>query len=211
MNFKQACAGNYKKGRTGTIRYIVLHYTANRGDTAKNNIDYFARQKVSAGAHYFVDEAEVWQSVKDEDTAYHCGAKTYCHPLCRNGNSIGIEMCNSVDGVPRRTEERAAELTRTLMARYGIPVENVLRHGDVTGKNCPAPWMAYPEQWEHFKSRLKEGARSMTKAEAKQILRDSVGLSEATIVYLDAYRYGDALILKLAKALTGQREESGKI
>lgn len=46
----------------------------------------------------------------------------------------------------------------------------------------------------------KEG-ENVTKAEAKQVLKDKAGLSDATIVYLDSYRYGDDLILKLAQAM----------
>ncbi len=33
------------------IQYIVIHYTGNLGDTAKNNADYFAREKVKASAN----------------------------------------------------------------------------------------------------------------------------------------------------------------
>ena len=74
MNFMQAAAGNYKKGRTGSIKYIVIHYTANNGDTAFGNAKYFRNNKnLQASAHYFVDENEVWQSVKESDTAFHCG------------------------------------------------------------------------------------------------------------------------------------------
>ena len=35
--FKACNAANYKKGRTSPIKYIVIHYTAGNGDTAKNN------------------------------------------------------------------------------------------------------------------------------------------------------------------------------
>lgn len=43
--------------------------------------------------------------------------------------------------------------------------------------------------------------QTMTKDEAKKILREKAGLSDATIVYLDSYRYGDSLIVKLAEAM----------
>ena len=33
-----------KPRRLADIDYIVVHYTGNRGDTAKNNADYFARE-----------------------------------------------------------------------------------------------------------------------------------------------------------------------
>lgn len=44
-------------------------------------------------------------------------------------------------------------------------------------------------------------ARTVTKAEAKKILKEKAGLSEATLVYLDSYRYGDELLVKLAQAV----------
>lgn len=155
--FKQANSENYRTGRTAPVRFIVIHYTANRGDTAKNNVDYFARAVTRSSAHYFVDEKEVWQSVREEDTAYHCGANTYKHPECRNHNSIGVEMCIWDKGgkVRQGTVEKAAEVVRGLMAHYNVPLERVLRHYDVTGKNCPLPMVENPSLWEDFKAKLK--------------------------------------------------------
>ena len=160
MNFKQAHSSNFKVGRTQPILYIVEHYTANNGDTAKNNADYFNRAVVKASAHYFVDENGVWQSVKDSDTAYHCGTTgTYKHPKCRNDNSIGIEMCSRKDAngnyyFSEATIKNAANLTKELMLKYNIPKENVVRHYDVTGKICPAPMVKNEVLWKEFKAML---------------------------------------------------------
>lgn len=154
-SFKQAHRGNYSPGRTQPIEYIVVHYTANSGDTAQNNLDYFARAKTGTSAHYFVDENEVCQSVQDTDTAWHCGSNNPRHPYCRNANSIGVEMCNSLNGVPEATKERTAAFVRQKMEEYGIDVNHVLRHYDVTGKKCPAPWVDRPEEWDDFKKMLE--------------------------------------------------------
>lgn len=156
MTFKQAHSGNYQKGRTQPIEYIVVHYTANKGDTAQNNLDYFARTKTGTSAHYFVDENEVCQSVQDTDVAWHCGSKNPRHPYCRNANSIGIEMCNSVGGVPEAVRARTAAFVRQKMKEYGIDSSHVLRHYDVTGKRCPAPWVDNPAEWMEFKKMLEE-------------------------------------------------------
>ena len=43
---------NYTKGRKQNIKYIVVHYTANDGDTARNNGNYFAQANKNASAHY---------------------------------------------------------------------------------------------------------------------------------------------------------------
>ena len=158
INFKQSHAGNYAAGRSSPVEYIVIHYTSNQGDTAKNNADYFAREKVGASAHYFCDKNEIWQSVKDSDTAWHCGAKTYRHPDCRNANSVGVEICmNDKKGNVRRGSiETAAELVRYLMQRYSVPVDRVLRHYDVTGKYCPGPMVDDPALWAAFKQSLTQ-------------------------------------------------------
>lgn len=44
----------------------------------------------------------------------------------------------------------------------------------------------------------------LTKAEAKRIVKEKVGLSDKTLEYIaDDYRWGDELIIKLAEALSG--------
>ena len=40
------------------------------------------------------------------------------------------------------------------MAKYQIPLENVCRHFDVTGKRCPS-YFVDPEKWAEFKRRLE--------------------------------------------------------
>lgn len=141
------------------VQYIVIHYTANNGDTAENNIRYFKSAYRGASAHYFVDEKEIWRSVADEDIAWHCGAKKYRHALCRNSNSIGIEMCSRRDSkgkyyIKPETVENTIELTKKLMKQYGVPADRVLRHHDVTGKICPEPFVRDVKQWNGFKSAL---------------------------------------------------------
>ena len=169
MTFKQAHSGNYQKGRTQPIEYIVVHYTANKGDTAQNNLDYFARTKTGTSAHYFVDENEVCQSVQDTDVAWHCGSNNPRHPYCRNANSIGIEMCNSVGGVPEAVRARTAAFVRQKMKEYGIDSNHVLRHYDATGKRCPAPWVDNPAEWMEFKKML-EGDDDMSYEQFEQYM-----------------------------------------
>ncbi len=107
-----------------------------------------------------MDENEVWQSVPDTDTSWHCGAKTYRHNECRNSNAIGIEICSRKDSngkyyLKADAVTKAILLTRELMTKYNIDANHVLRHYDVTGKNCPAPMVEDPGQWANFKKRLE--------------------------------------------------------
>lgn len=183
IDFIPAHPSNYYQGRGGnSIRYIVMHYTANDGDTAAGNGSYFSGANRQASAHYFVDENNVVQTVKDADAAWHCGGslESAHHPLhgaCTNRNSIGIEMCSDkVNGkyvITSATVARAAELARYLMKRYNIPADRVARHYDVTGKACPEPWVRNESLWTDFKKRLEED--EMTDKQVRDICKDEIG------------------------------------
>ena len=171
-----ACnTSNYGGLRTQKIKYIVVHYTAGDGDTAVGNGRYFQNNPVKTSAHWFVDETTVVLSVPEDRVAWHCGAVSYLHPDCRNGNSIGVEICSrkAEDGTYYFADsalENAAELIRELMGIHGVPKENVIRHYDVTGKECPAPLME-AGLWEGF---LNMVIRYQTVEETPEWARETI-------------------------------------
>lgn len=153
---------NHGVKRSRKINFIVIHYTAGNNDTAKGNGVYFNENDVKASAHYFVDENEIVQSVPDDVVAWHCGASKYYHADCRNGNSIGVEICtkkskNGVYYLDTKAMDNAATLIFYLMEKYQIPLDNIVRHYDVTHKDCPAPMVGEGESiWNLFKERIME-------------------------------------------------------
>lgn len=149
------------KRPTSNIDYIVVHYTAGLNDTAEDNGICFSRMDAQASAHYFVDENEIVRSVPDDVVAWHCGASHYYHPACRNSNSIGVEICSKYkDGeyyFDTVAVDNAAVLVYELMEKYQVPLQNVLRHYDVTRKMCPAPFVGEGSGlWTMFKERVME-------------------------------------------------------
>lgn len=154
---KNLTTRNYNQANNRSIKYIVIHYTGNNGDTAKGNTKYFKSEYRGASAHYFVDENSIWQCVEDKNISWHCGAKKYIHKYCRNQNSIGIEMCSRKDAnyyFKEETIKNTVELVKYLMQKYNIPIENVIRHYDVTGKVCPEPFVRDIKAWNNFKNKL---------------------------------------------------------
>jgi N-acetylmuramoyl-L-alanine amidase CwlA len=146
---------NYgSKRSTSSIKYIVIHYTGNDGDTDESNATYFKNNVVKASAHYFVDSDSVTQSVADDYVAYSVGGSKYSncsttgggkhYGKCTNSNSISIELCddkkNGTVYPSDSTIANALELTKKLMKKYDIDAEHVIRHFDVTGKSCPEYW-----------------------------------------------------------------------
>lgn len=221
--FKQCNPNNYQKGRSFPINWICLHFTSNNGDTAQNNADFFARESgLRASAHYFVDPNGVVQSVKDGDTAWHCGRErggSYYND-CRNANSIGIEMCsvirNGVYVIPEATMQNAAKLTRALMAKYHVPVSRVCRHYDVTHKDCPEPWVRNPKQWENFKKMLTEKeVEDMTEAQTRAIAKQEIANAEKEKKVYDTVdavpAWGKATVQKLVNKGFLQGDDQGKL
>lgn len=140
------------------IKYIVMHYTGNVGDTAKNNADYYARAEIMTSAHFFVSEKDIYQSVPIDHTAYAVGLGKRTEPYYKwpplwkkatNTNSISIEMCGSKDSIEasETTKETACKLAVTLMKKYGLTPSSLCRHYDITGKKCPAWAVNDPGQW----------------------------------------------------------------
>ena len=129
--------------RTATIKYIVLHYTANNGGTAQNHIDYFNNPTTTAGsADFFVDEISKRQYNTQLDSRYswavgvdYSNGRAPFQGKCTNNNSISIEMCcelrNGKWYIDEKTYKNTLELTKYLMKKYNIPAERVIRHYDV--------------------------------------------------------------------------------
>ena len=185
MYIRMANKENYLKAgrKKSDIKYIVVHYTANNGDTARNNLEYYAREVVKASAHYYVDENEVCCSVPWYDVAYHCGGKNYkgttpkFYAACRNFNSIGVEMCSRRDaaGAYYFKDEvilRTAVFVAQLMEEYDVPIERVIRHYDVTGKRCPAPFID-ERTWAAFKELIQKQRKE----------KESEKMAEKEVVY----------------------------
>lgn len=208
INKLLAHCSNYNKGRTKPVEYIVIHYTANDGDTAKGNCNYFAGANRNASAHYFVDENNVYQSVLDGDTAWHCGTTGKYYNECRNNISIGVELCSRKDSKGNyyfldKTLDNAVELVKTLMTRYNVSADRVIRHYDVTHKVCPAPFVNNIVAWNNFKKRLKEKEMIETYDEAIKVLINNgvVNTRDYWDNCIKTTKYVEQLIINMANAL----------
>ena len=171
---------NYGNTRAASaIHYIVIHYTANDGDTDENNGKYFAGNVVKASAHYFVDDNSVTRSVPDLYAAYAVGGKKWndckktgggkLYGKVTNKNSLSIELCDTrKDGKLMATEAtmaNAAALCKELMKKYNVDIDHVVRHFDVNGKHCPVYFMDNAA-WSGFKARLSTDMPAPAKADS---------------------------------------------
>lgn len=163
----QSSSANYYTYSSRLVKFIVIHYTGNKKDTAKNNATFFHNGARKSSANYFMDEAECYQSVALNNAAWAVGGTSvYKHADCRNKNSISIEMCCSGNSiVSEKTINNTAYLCAELCKYIGITADTVdtfvLRHYDVWDKQCPAQWATNnSEGWIAFKEKVKSILRN---------------------------------------------------
>ena len=132
------------------VKGVVVHYTANPNTTAMQNRNYFeglAESKITkASSHYIIGLAgEIIQCVPLSEIAYASNQ--------RNADTISIECCidNDAGKFNEETYEALVHLTAWLVGEYELEIDDVIRHYDVTGKNCPKYFVEYESAWEDFK------------------------------------------------------------
>lgn len=133
------------------ITGIVIHYTANPGSTAQQNRDYFNGLQdghgTSVSSHFVVGlDGEIVQCVPTWEIAYASNE--------RNHDTISIECCHP-DETGKFTDATyisMVKLTAFLCAKYELNADAVIRHYDVTGKNCPKYFVENEDAWALFKA-----------------------------------------------------------
>ena len=135
------------------INGVVIHYVGNPGTTAHANRNYFqslssGRENTYASSHFIVGlEGEVIQCVPLTEIAYASNT--------RNGDTVSIEVCHpdETGEFSPVTYDRTVELTAWLCRAFELdPETDVIRHYDVTGKECPRYYVEHPEAWDAFRA-----------------------------------------------------------
>lgn len=155
---------NRPKIKLKKLKGIVIHWTANEnaGANALANRNYFNNTSRGASAHYIVDDRSIIQCIPDDEVAYHVGAKKYRSDGLKISESphgpnyflIGIEMCVNKDGVWNKTYQNTIDLVVYLLKKYSLSVDDLYRHYDITGKDCPR-MMIDEREWNNFKNDVK--------------------------------------------------------
>ena len=143
----------YSRPQTATdpITGIVIHYTANPGTSAQNNRDYFEGLKDShitkTSSHFIVGiEGEIIQCIPTSEIAYASNS--------RNTDTVSIECCHpdETGKFTDATYDSLVQLTAFLCSKFNLTENDVIRHYDITGKDCPKYFVENEAAWETFRS-----------------------------------------------------------
>lgn len=132
------------------VNGIAVHYTANPGATAQQNRDYFENlkdsQQTQVSSHFVIGlEGEIIQCIPSSEMSYATNE--------RNVDTLSIECCHpdETGKLKKATYNSLVDLTAWLCSRFILSTDDIIRHYDVTGKNCPKYFVENPEKWEQFK------------------------------------------------------------
>ena len=150
------------------IRKIVVHYLGNPETTAQQNHDYFESlkdlQDTYMSANYVVGlQGEIIQCVPDGEVAWASNKANYY--------SISIENCHedTTGRFNNSTYWSDVHLVAYLTEKYGLGRDDIIRHYDVTGKDCPKWFVEHPADWEKFKDDVMTYREECRKARDEKI------------------------------------------
>lgn len=131
------------------VNGVVVHYVGNPNTTAEQNRSYFAGLAQSgatwASSHFVIGmDGTVIQCVPLDEIAY-------CSTV-RNADTISIECCHPDEEgeFTQETMDALIKLLDWLIDTYDLEREDVIRHYDVAGKECPIYYVRHPDAWEEL-------------------------------------------------------------
>lgn len=143
------------------VKSIFIHYTANAGTTAEQNRSYFESlaesHERSASAHFVIGfDGTIVQCIPTKEIAYAVKGRNY--------DSISIECCYVQENgkFEPATYNSLIELTAWLLHKYQLEPEDVLRHYDEGGKNCPKYYVEHEDAWARFLGDLEIYMRNLS-------------------------------------------------
>ena len=144
--------------KTDKIKGIVVHYTANPGATAMENRNYFEGLKDShetkASSNFIVGlDGEIVQCDPTWEVAYASNS--------RNNDTVSIECCHpdETGKFNEETYKSMVRLTAWLCKKFDLDSKDVIRHYDVTEKNCPKYFVENEDAWNQFRADVQEAIK----------------------------------------------------
>ena len=190
--------------KIGTIKNIVIHWVGNAGSTAENNAKYFDSLKdgrgIYASSHYIIgNDGVVIRCIPENELAYHASKA--------NNYSIGIEVCHP-DNIGKYTDaayKALIELLVDLCTRYKLePTRAIIRHYDVSGKECPKYYVRNEDAWKKLKQEVMDAMNKDVELEQAVKVLQGKGIISSPEVWIKGNYTNNSvrsLILKVANCL----------
>ena len=197
--------------RTTAVRYIVVHYVGAGSSAPGNalaNCKYFSGGNRNASAHYFIDDANIFEYANPSTYAtWHCGDGHGRYGIT-NQNSVGIEVCNNGGPYTEAEIERLTWLVQKLMSDFGVSASHVVRHYDASRKLCPVYYALNAAAWNSLHHRITTG--KTTPASTSNSSNEFSGTYRCTVDTLNVRqgaKLDSRIVAKMSKGQTVTLDE----
>lgn len=190
------------------IEKIIVHWVGNANSTGIANRNYFENLKNTkityASSHYVIGlDGEIIKCIPENEVAFHSGSYSM------NRKSIGIENCHpDWEGkFNENTYNSLVELCADICRRYNLEINAIIRHYDVTGKECPRYYVRNEKEWIKFKN---EVANKLGQATTEVAVYEKKGSDEPVRRYKNGSTkeiiYADTALTKQIGSLSPYEE-----
>jgi len=141
---------NLRKRAKNRIKFIIIHYTGMKTETAA--IKRLQNPKSKVSSHYLIKRnGEIINLVPDLFEAWHAGVSSWKHFKSLNKNSIGIEITNpghqnGYKSFSKKQIFSLQKLLNILVKKYKIKKKYILGHSDISPDRKKDPGEKFP--WE---------------------------------------------------------------
>lgn len=133
------------------VKDIVVHYVGNPGTTAQQNHDFYAGNQSNVSSHFVVGlDGEIIQCIPINEWS---AASNW-----RNNDTISIEVCHpdETGKFKKKTYSSLVKLVAWLENVCDIDESHVIRHYDITKKECPRYFVQHEDKWKTFKKNIEK-------------------------------------------------------
>lgn len=133
------------------VKDIVVHYVGNPGTTAQQNHDFYAGDQSNVSSHFVVGlDGEIIQCIPINEWS---AASNW-----RNNDTISIEVCHpdETGKFKKKTYSSLVKLVAWLENVCDIDESHVIRHYDITKKECPRYFVQHEDKWKTFKKNVEK-------------------------------------------------------
>ena len=136
--------------RLSDFRGVVIHYVGNPDTTAMGNRNYFNQPTTTVVSHFVVGlDGEVVQCLPLHERSVASND--------RNRDTVSIEVCHPDESgkFNAATYASLVRLTAWLCDLGHLDTDAVIRHYDITGKECPLYYVRHPDAWNTLLSDIQ--------------------------------------------------------
>ena len=133
------------------VKDIVVHYVGNPGTTAQQNHDFYSGNQSNVSSHFVVGlDGEIIQCIPINEWS---AASNW-----RNNDTISIEVCHpdETGKFKKKTYSSLVKLVAWLENVCDIDESHVIRHYDITKKECPRYFVQHEDKWKTFKKNVEK-------------------------------------------------------